>query len=548
MREEVDWDEAARSSLLLKAVGCWRDNSASWFAHAYERLPETVRVNPLSGDQRWVEEWLQSLDCKPIEWFKGPGSAWIMPFDRGKAEGKVKSTLSALHETGRLTKQEAVSMLPVLALQPQSGEYILDVCASPGSKTSQIAEHLNNSGVVVANEIVRGRVNLLVSNMQRHRSRSNIIVNHDARHFPKVPEFGYDRALVDAPCTGIGTTRKNPDVWTRWKPDDGRSMQKLQIDILSRATQLVKSGGRVVYSTCSLDPIENEAVVAEVLRRDSTLSLISAHDLIPNLSASEGMKQWPNISDDCSIVQDEDLRDSFHSPSENEIIDVLPLCMRVWNDESEAGGFFLAVLEKHSETGEQTSVQVEQILTEDKAPADNEDVPQPIIREVRSLLQDDLGSLPDELWMRGKKILWSTPEAHEIWASERSRRGGRTRIPGKRWRPLKVVYLGLEAIHLRRGEFERVVGSAAKIIAGTVNKGYTEVPSKIIDSLLSGDEPDPSLVNISLASIRGNRLLVDESDGTTIPVWIGGRVSLMMRASELHVLRVIRGIEVNEEE
>ena len=260
------------------------------------------------------------------------------------------------------------------------------------------------------------------------------------------------------------------------------------------------------------------------------------------------MKQWPNISDDCSIVQDEDLRDSFHSPSENEIIDVLPLCMRVWNDESEAGGFFLAVIEKHSETGEQTSVQVEQVLTEDKAPADNEDVPQPIIREVRSLLQDDLGSLPDELWMRGKKILWSTPEAHEIWASERSRRGGRTRIPGKRWRPLKVVYLGLEAIHLRRGEFERVVGSAAKIIAGTVNEGYTEVPSKIIDSLLSGDEPDPSLVNISLASIRGNRLLVDESDGTTIPVWIGGRVSLMMRASELHVLRVIRGIEVNEEE
>ena len=165
MREEVDWDEAARSSLLLKAVGCWRDNSESWFAHAYERLPETVRVNPLSGDQRWVEEWLQSLDCKPIEWFKGPGSAWIMPFDRGKAEDKVKSTLSALHETGRLTKQEAVSMLPVLALQPQSGEYILDVCASPGSKTSQIAEHLNNSGVVVANEIVRGRVNLLVSNM-----------------------------------------------------------------------------------------------------------------------------------------------------------------------------------------------------------------------------------------------------------------------------------------------------------------------------------------------------------------------------------------------
>jgi len=208
----VDWDKAARASLLLKAVSCWGKNSDSWFAHAYERLPETVRVNPLSGDQEWLEDWLKSLDCKPIEWFNGVGSAWTMPFPRGKAEGEVKSALAALHETGRLTRQEAVSMLPVLALDPKPGEYILDLCASPGSKTSQIAEHLNDSGVVVANEIVRGRVNLLVSNMQRHRSRSNIIVNHDARHFPKVPEFGYDRILVDAPCTGTGTTRKNPDV------------------------------------------------------------------------------------------------------------------------------------------------------------------------------------------------------------------------------------------------------------------------------------------------------------------------------------------------
>ena len=113
--------------------------------------------------------------------------------------------------------------------------------------------------------------------MQRHRSRSNIIVNHDARHFPKVPEFGYDRILVDAPCTGTGTTRKNPDVWSRWKPNGGRSMQKLQIDILSRATKLVKSGGRIVYSTCSLDPVENEAVVAEVLRKDPSLRLSLIH-------------------------------------------------------------------------------------------------------------------------------------------------------------------------------------------------------------------------------------------------------------------------------
>ncbi len=548
MREEVDWDKAARASLLLKAVSCWRKNSDSWFAHAYERLPETVRVNPLSGDQEWLEDWLKSLDCEPIEWFNGVGSAWTMPFPRGKAEGDVKSALAALHETGRLTRQEAVSMLPVLALDPKPGEYILDLCASPGSKTSQIAEHLNDSGVVVANEIVRGRVNLLVSNMQRHRSRSNIIVNHDARHFPKVPEFGYDRILVDAPCTGTGTTRKNPDVWSRWKPSGGRSMQKLQIDILSRATKLVKSGGRVVYSTCSLDPIENEAVVAEVLRNDSSLKLISAQDLIPKLLASEGMTQWPVLSDECSIVQNEQEEDRFLSPSEKEIIDALPLCMRVWNDESTAGGFFLAVIEKKSSVETEANTLVNRELTEDEAPVDNEDVPQPISSDTRTILEEELGALPDDLWVRGKKVLLSTAEAHEIWSSERSRRGGRTRIPGRRWRPLKVVYLGLEAIHLRRGEFERVVGSAAKKFADIIEKGRTEVPSEVIDSLLSGDEPEPTSLSSKLASERGNFLLVDESDGTTIPVWIGGRVSLMMRTAEVHVLRLMRDIIVNQEE
>ena len=254
------------------------------------------------------------------------------------------------------------------------------------------------------------------------------------------------------------------------------------------------------------------------------------------------------LSDECSIVQNEQEEDNFLSPSEKEIIDALPLCMRVWNDESTAGGFFLAVIEKKSSVETESNSQVNRELTEEEAPVDNEDVPQPISSETRTILEEELGDLPDDLWVRGKKVLLSTAEAREIWSSERSRRGGRTRIPGRRWRPLKVVYLGLEAIHLRRGEFERVVGSAAKIFADIIEKGRTEVPSKIIDSLLSGDEPEPTSVSTKLSSERGNFLLVDESDGTTIPVWIGGRVSLMMRTVEVHVLRLMRGIIINQEE
>jgi len=547
VREEVDWAVAARSSLLLKAVSCWRSDADSWFANAYERLPETVRVNPLSDDSEWVEDWLKSVDCEPIDWFKGPGSAWQMPFERGRAEGDVKSILAALHETGRLTRQEAVSMLPVLALDPQPGEVILDMCASPGSKTTQIAEHLGDSGVVIANEVVRGRVNLLVSNMQRHRSRSGVVVNHDARHFPNLPEDGYDRILVDAPCTGTGTTRKNPDVWSRWKPNGGRSMQKLQIDILSRAARLVKPGGRIVYSTCSLDPIENEAVVAEVLRNNPSLSLSLAQDAIPDLTASPGMNEWPALSDDCSIVQDTEQSETFAPPTESDIAAALPKCMRVWNEQSGGGGFFLAILEKSADAPSRRAAEVEETLSEEKAPRDHDGVPRPISEAQSEMLTDEWGAIPEDLWSRGKKILWSTPQAHSIWASERGRRGGRTRIPGGRWRPLKVASLGLEVAHLRRGEFERVVGAAASRIAGITDSGHTKVPSETIDKLLSGEQPEPFDVNSELAEFRGNHLLVDDSDGMAIPVWIGGRTSLMLRTSELVILRAIRGVEPLEE-
>ena len=262
---ESDWEEDAKGSTLLEAVSHWRDDAGSWFENSFSRLPETVRVSPLSRDQAWVESWLEDLGASRIPWFSGPGSAWEMPFERGMAEGEVRVLLNALHETGRVTRQEASSMLPVLALGPRPGEVVLDLCASPGSKTTQICEHLGDSGVVIANEVIRGRVNTLVSNVQRHSSRSSIVVNHDGRHIPKVPASGFDRVLVDVPCTGSGTTRKNPDVWGKWSPSSGRSLHGLQHDLLRRAIAVTKPGGRIVYSTCSLDPVENEAVVARAV-------------------------------------------------------------------------------------------------------------------------------------------------------------------------------------------------------------------------------------------------------------------------------------------
>ena len=107
----------------------------------------------------------------------------------GSAEEEVKSPDAALHETGRITRQEAVSMLPVLAstlLQDKSSS----ICASPGPKTTQICEHLGDSGAVIANEVISGRVNTLVTNVQRHASRTVLVVQHDGRHIPRSQVLG----------------------------------------------------------------------------------------------------------------------------------------------------------------------------------------------------------------------------------------------------------------------------------------------------------------------------------------------------------------------
>ena len=142
-----------------------------------------------------------------------------MPWEKARCENdRFIENIRALHTSGRITRQEAASMMPVQALEVQPGDRVLDMCAAPGSKTTQIAEALDGSGLVVANEPNPGRANNLVSNVQRSGHLNVVVVRQDGRNFPRVAEPGFDRILVDAPCTGTGTTRKNTDMeTTAWR-------------------------------------------------------------------------------------------------------------------------------------------------------------------------------------------------------------------------------------------------------------------------------------------------------------------------------------------
>ena len=547
--DERSWDTIASESVLLSAVSKWRDDSDTWLKHSVERLSETVRVNPLRNDKEWVENWLKANGAKKIDWFTGVGSAWILPFERGKAEGDIKIILSALHETGRLTRQEAVSMIPAIALDAKPGDIVLDMCASPGSKTTQIAEHLNEKGIVMANEVVNSRINTLVANTKRHGSITPIIVHHDGRFIPKVPVSGFDKILVDAPCTGSATTRKNPDVWNKWLPSGGRTLHKLQLELLVRAINLTKPGGKIVYSTCSLDPIENEAVIAEILRRFNYISLVSPTDLIKKIPSREGFVEWPNLDDNGMISDNINIEKSMSSPDEYEIKEQLPNCLRIWNDDVDAGGFFVAILTKSSNYQE-PNVEIDRVLEPEQIKPDESNFPQPIESDMHTMIKQNLGWEQENLWIRGKNILWSTAEAREIWKSERSKRSGRTLIPGNRWRPLRVIHLGLLSLKLEKNKMERVYGRAVRKIVPEIKSGKSEVSSQVINELLIGKEPPAYEISLELDQIRGGHLLIEENQGECLPVWIGGRVSLMISEQERRILRAKRKLPIilDEEE
>nr|AIE95009.1 tRNA and rRNA cytosine-C5-methylase family protein (NSUN2) [uncultured marine group II/III euryarchaeote AD1000_55_C01] len=535
----------ARDSVLVRAVSHWREDSEVWLSGSFDRLPETVRVNPLRADRDWTEGWLERIGSKRIAWFGEPGSAWELPFERGSAEGEVKQVLNALHETGRLTRQEASSMLPVLALGARPGHVVLDMCASPGSKTTQIAEHLGDSGLVLANEIVNSRVNMLVTNVQRHSSRPVAVIHHDGRHLPRVPESGFDRILVDAPCTGSGTTRKNPDVWGRWLPSGGRSLHNLQVALLSKASTLLKPGGRIVYSTCSLDPVEDEAVVAEVLRSSNSMSLLPTSPLLAGVPGEQGRAEW-SILDDEGAPSEEEVPKSMLPPEEEGVAEQLALCMRVWNDSIGGGGFFLAVLEKSSDAPSRPVPDNVSLLDSKDVKPDAANSPQPLPESLSSSVQSTWGELSDNLWVRGKRLLLSTPEARVVWESSRSRRGGRIRVPGGRWRPLRVMHLGLNAAMLRDGEVERVVAGAARVLGPHLPGASCEVDGVLIDTLLE-EEGAPVEGGVP-GDIKGGLILVDSGNGDCLPVWVGGRISLMLGNSERLLLALQRGLTFNQNE
>tara|TARA_B110000467_G_scaffold79044_1_gene71432 strand:+ start:12205 stop:13989 length:1785 start_codon:yes stop_codon:yes gene_type:complete len=485
--QDQDLLAVARDTPLAKLAANLGLNLDAWLSSATESLPETFRITPNRYDREWTESILSSIGGKPLAWAQD-GFAWQMPFARGQApDARAKHIMALMHESGRITRQEAASMLPVVVLQPTSGELILDMCAAPGSKATQIAEAIHPEGVVVANEPASGRVNMLVSNRGRLAISNMLINQQDGRHLGRIPPPGYDGIVADVPCTGSATSRKNRNVWWKWTPRAGRGLFRLQVEIAWRGANLLRPGHDLIYSTCSMDPCENEAVVAELLRRSPWLELVPIdRSNLQGLKLHEGLRSWdildeegepyvgqaalkaPSIhashfSPDQRKAMAEALEVEVDEPLESTIEASLSHCVRLYHHDNDTGGFFVARLRHKPEATPENFARtfvpkryqnpesgwVPMVLD---LPGPNRHsifpAPQPIIDEV----QQRYGITESDWswWHRGKRLNIAPKLVEERIFSQQCPNKKGNLWPAGTFHPLKLIHVGLPAFTQKR--------------------------------------------------------------------------------------------------
>lgn len=289
------------SSFRITAVGKFRRSITEKLEGEFSELFERV-ANDRKSDDKGV--------IKPpsrLPWYPD-GLAWTVSaprqmLRRDNVLSPFHKFLVQMNDLGAINRQEAVSMVPPILLDMRPGLTAIDLCAAPGSKTAQILDTLSSkgpddsqrdlaeNGLVLANDADIKRCWMLTHQLKRFGSADLMVTHHEAQFFPKVMAF--DRVLCDVPCTGDGTLRKAPDIWRRWTAEMGIGIHRLQIQILMRGLDLLKPGGRLVYSTCSMNPVENEAVVAHAMRKlGSDIELIDVSSLLPELKRRPGMTSW----------------------------------------------------------------------------------------------------------------------------------------------------------------------------------------------------------------------------------------------------------------
>ncbi|MBI2652030.1 NOL1/NOP2/sun family putative RNA methylase [Candidatus Woesearchaeota archaeon] len=278
-------------------------------------LRRSIRVNTLKISIKELKERLEkNWTLEQIPWCKE--GFWI---EHAKKERRDIGNLIE-HSLGYFYTQEAASMIPPIVLEPKPSEIVLDIAASPGSKTTQIAQYMQNKGILIANDYTYERMKPLSINLQRCGVTNAMITLMEGQWFRKAG-IEFDKVLVDAPCSGTGTIRKSLKTIGIWNPDMVRRLSITQKQLIETGFNLLKQDGTLIYSTCSLEPEENEAVVDFLTNKYENAKLEEI-----NLK----LKRSPAILE-------------FEGKRYNEEI---KKCLRIWPQDNDTEGFFVTKIRK----------------------------------------------------------------------------------------------------------------------------------------------------------------------------------------------------------
>ena len=292
-----------------------KETAETMMADFLKEKQVTIRIN------RWnntIEETKKSLESQGAELEKAPylGEAFYLK------NFETIASLNAFQE-GRFQIQDVSSMMAAHLADPKPGDQVLDLCAAPGGKSTQIGAALNGEGLLISNEIHPARAKILSENIERMGIRNAIVTNETPEHLSEIFVEYFDRILVDAPCSGEGMFRKNEDAMTEWSKENVTLCAERQDGILSHAASMLRPGGRLVYSTCTFAPEENEGSISRFLEKYPEFS-IEAVEKKDGMSA--GVPEW------------------ISRPA-----DGIGHTIRLWPHRLKGEGHYLAVLKKAGE-------------------------------------------------------------------------------------------------------------------------------------------------------------------------------------------------------
>jgi NOL1/NOP2/sun family putative RNA methylase len=275
-------------------------------------LRTCLRVNTLKAEPERILARLKDLELEPLPWYDcGFRLKYQLPLGN-RLE----------HFLGLFYVQEAASMLPPLALAPQPHERVLDVAAAPGSKTTQIAQMMRNTGLIVANDNNRKRIRGLTGNIDRSGTLNVVVTCQPGQVFGKFTPDYFDRILLDAPCSAEGTIRKSLAALDLWSESTIDRLARTQIGLLVATFRALKPGGVMVYSTCTFAPEENEGVLDYFFNR--TPEAYSEPVVLAGLKTRAPVECWRD--------------QQFHAQVRNAV--------RIMPQDNDTEGFFLCRIRK----------------------------------------------------------------------------------------------------------------------------------------------------------------------------------------------------------